>query len=196
MVISFLLFFLCFSYSEEYLLLPAQEYFNGIEWAEGSVLDFSILPTPFSTGSDGIDSIFLYADTIGDDTIFPQIEGLGLLDYTNVPSALLASMQTFSTDIINKKMSLNTYDKNRPFLPYLFEYRFKNMHNVGKVDYVFFSPPVYSEAGHASAKFRFNYIREGIPKYRLMEGQFVKIENVWLLEAFDFIGWEVDASSN
>ena len=195
-IVVFLLFFLLFSYSEEYLLVPTQEYFNGIEWADGSVLDFSVLPTPFSIGSNGVDSVFLYADTTKDDTIFPQIDGLGILDYSNASSDLLTSMQHFSTSIINKKMAVNTYDKTRSFLPYLFEYRFRNMQNVDKIDYVFFATPTYQGTNHATAKFRFNYTRDGVPKYRLMEGQFVKTENVWLLEAFDFIGWEVDASSN
>lgn len=193
----FLLFFLFFSYSEEYLLTSTQGYFNGIEWADGSVLDFSVLPTPFSIGSEGIDSTFLYSDTTKDDTIFPEIDGLGVLDYTASSSALLTSLQRFSTSIINKKLALNTYDKTRPFLPYLFEYRFRNMKGLGKIDYVFFAAPTYSNASHASAKFRLNYERDGQPKYRLMEGQFAKLEDAsWVLEAFDFIGWEVNASSN
>ena len=178
-------------------MVSTQEYFNAIEWADGTVLDFSVLPTPFSIGSDGVDSTFLYADTTKDDTIFPQVDGLGVLDYSAVSSALLLSMQHFSTSIINKKLSVGTYDKTRPFLPYLFEYRFRNMRGLGKIDYVFFAAPTYSGADRASAKFRFNYTRDGLPKYRLMEGQFVKLENaLWALEAFDFIGWEVDASSN
>ena len=195
-VIIFFCFLLLHSYSEEYLLAPTQEFFNGIEWADGTVLDFSVLPTPFSIGSDGVDASFLYADSTRDDTIFPEVEGLGVLDYTNISSALLVSMHNFSTSILNKKISLNTYDKNRPFLPYLFEYRFRNMRGVGHIDYVFFASPSFTASDHASTKFRFNYMRDGLPKYRLMEGQFAKNDDAWVLEAFDFIGWEVDASSN
>lgn len=190
------LFFLLFSYSEEYLLIPVQEYFSGIEWADESVLDFSVLPTPFSIGSNGVDSAFLYSDTTRDETIFPEAEGLGLLDYTGISSALLTSMQHFSTSIMNKKMSFNTYDKNRPFLPYLFEYRFRNLQGLDKIDYVFFATPTFQGQTRATAKFRFNYMKDGVPKYRLMEGQFAKNDDAWVLEAFDFIGWEVDASSN
>ena len=71
------------------------------------------------------------------------------------------------------------------------------MRGVGKIDYVFFATPTYQGANHATAKFRFNYMRDGLPKYRLMEAQFVKVDKAsWLLESFDFTGWEVDASSN
>ena len=59
----------------------------------------------------------------------------------------------------------------------------------------FFSTPTFSSQ-RATSKFRFNYILNGEPKYRLMEGTFLNIDGKWVLESFDFIGWEVDDSAN
>ena len=195
-IVLFLFFSFCLSYyAEDYLLDATSEYFNGIEWTEGASLDFSTLPSPYSIGEVGIDSVFLYADTTRDDTIFPEIGELGVLDYSATPYPLLESMQLFCNSIINKKMSQSLPLASRPFLAPLFAYRFSHMQNIGRIDYVFFSTPTFSSQ-RATSKFRLNYTVNGRPKYRLMEGVFLNIDGKWALESFDFIGWEVDDSTN
>lgn len=191
----FLFFFLCFSYTEEYILFSTQEYFNSLQWAEGGTIDFSTLPSPYSIGTDSVDSAFLYSDTTKEDTIFPEIEGLGLLDYSSASYNLIESMRFFSSSIKNKKLKDGSFLSSRAFLPHLFDYRFENMAGVGNIDYVFFSSPIFKRQGHASSKFRFNYIRDGKRKYRLMEGNFVNVKDTWVLESFDFIGWEIEDES-
>lgn len=188
----FLFFSLCFSYTEEYILFSTQEYFNSLEWAEGGTIDFSTLPSPYFIGSDSVDSAFLYADTTKDDIIFPEVEGLGLLDYSSVPSNLLDSMQRFSSSIKDKKLKEGLFVSSRTFLPPLFAYRFENMKTVGVIDYVFFSSPTFNGKERASSKFRFNYMRDGKRKYRLMEGSFLNVGDAWKIESFDFIGWEIE----
>ncbi len=186
---------LCFLYAEEYLLKPTQEYFNDIEWAENKTLDFSLLPSPYEIGSDGIDSAFLYADNIKDDDILPEVVDLGILDYSRTPLPLLKSMRTFATSIVNKKLSYGLSAEGRLFLTPLFEYRLANMKHIEKIDYVFFSSPTFEGQEKAVVKFRFNYKKENIPKYRLMEATFTKEKEAWMLASFDFIGWEVDDST-
>lgn len=173
-------------------MFSTQEYFNSLEWAEGGTIDFSSLPSPYSIGAESVDGAFLYADTTKDDTIFPEVEGLGVLDYSSIPANLLDSMQRFSSSIKMKKLKDGTFLGSRAFLPYLFAYRFENMKGLQGIDYVFFSPPTFEGAGHAKAKFRFNYMRDGKRKYRLMEGSFLNVESAWVLESFDFLGWEID----
>jgi len=188
----FFFFFLCSSYTEEYILFSTQKYFNSLDWAEGGTIDFSTLPSPYSIGAESVDSAFLYSDTTRDDTIFPEVEGLGLLDYSSVPYGLLDSMKSFSASIRERKLKAGSFLSSREFLPHLFAYRFENMKGVDKIDYVFFSPPTFKGAGRASSKFRFNYVREGKRKYRLMEGTFLNAKDVWTLESFDFVGWEIE----
>ena len=173
-------------------MLSTQEYFNSLEWSEGGVIDFSTLPSPYSIGSESVDASFLYADTTREDTIFPEVEDLGLLDYSAMPYNLLESMQRFSSSIKEKKLKDNSFLSSRAFLPHLFAYRFENMKGVGGIDYVFFSPPTFKGAQRASSKFRLNYIRDGKRKHRLMEGTFLNVGNAWTLESFDFLGWEIE----
>ena len=194
-IVLLFFFFFCLSYAEDYLLDGVSAYFNEIEWTEGSSLDFSTLPSPYVIGEINIDSTFLYADTTRDDTIFPEVGELGVLDYSSTPYPLLESMQRFCNSIINKKMSQGLPLASRPFLAPLFAYRFSRMKNIGKIDYVFFSTPTFSSQ-RATSKFRLNYIVNGQLKYRLMEGTFLNIDGKWALESFDFIGWEVDDSAN
>lgn len=191
-LIVFLIFSFYASYTEEYLLLPLQQHFSSINWVESSTLDLSKLPTPYEIGY--ANDVFFYADTISEDSIFPQIEGLGILDYTNTSYPLIESMQRFSTSIISKKMASGLNVEERSFLPPLFAYRLKNMKGVEHIDYVFFSTPTFTSENKAVSKFRLSYKRDGTPKYRLMEGTFIKENDIWLLESFDFIGWEIDAS--
>lgn len=188
----FLFISLCSSYTEEYLLTPTQDCFNSIKWTESSQVSFPTLPSPYSVQANGIDSVYFYADTLGEDAIYPEVEGLGVLDYSATPYPLLQSLQSFSSSILQKKIGDGLSAKQRTFLPYLFAYRFENMKGVDKIDYVFFSPPTFKGAGRASSKFRFNYVREGKRKYRLMEGTFLNAKDVWTLESFDFVGWEIE----
>ena len=192
----FLFLSLYFSYSEEYLLSPTQEYFNSVKWAESSQIEFPILPSPYSIQANGIDSVYFYADTLREDAIYPELDGLGGLDYSATPYPLLESLQSFSSSIIQKKIMEGLSVEQRSFLPYLFEYRFENMKDIGKIDFVFFSTPIFKGVGRATSNFRFNYIKDGKRKYRMMEATFIQNEQKWFLEAFDFVGWELDDTSN
>ena len=188
----FLFISLCFSYSEEYLLNPTQEYFNSIKWTDNSQLEFPVSPSPYSVQGSGIDSVYFYADTIKDDAIYPELEPLGVLDYSATPYPLLESLQNFSNSIIKKKMIDGLNIEQRAFLPYLFEYRFENMHEIGEINVAFFSTPTFKGTDRASSNFRFNYMRDGKRKHRMMEATFIQREQKWFLESFDFVGWELD----
>ena len=191
-VLIFLFTSLCVSYSEEYLLGPTQDYFNSIKWTENSQVNFPVLPSLYPVKANGIDSVYLYADTLGEDAIYPEIDGLGVLDYSATPYPLLESLQNFSFSIAKKKIVEGLSVEQRTFLPYLFEYRFENMRDVDKINEVFFSTPTFKGIGRATSNFRFNYTRDGKHKHRMMEATFVQKEQMWLLEAFDFVGWELD----
>ena len=149
----FVLFFLSFSYTEEYLLEKAQNYFNSIEWAENSMLDFSTLPTPYSVGDNGVDSTFLYADNIREDDVLPEVKDLGVLDYARTPFLLLSSMKAFSKSIIDKKIKENLSAKGRDFLAPLFEYRLSSIKGIEKIDYAFFSAPTFEGGKRRLASF-------------------------------------------
>ena len=189
-----ILFFisLCVSYGEEYLLTPTQDYFNSIKWADNSQVNFPSLPSPYSVHANGIDSVYFYADTLREDAIYPELEGLGVLDYSATPYPLLESLQSFSSSIIQKKIVDGLILEKSAFLPYLFEYRFENMKDVDKIDVVFFSTPTFKATDKATSNFRFNYIKDGKRKHRMMEATFVQNDQKWLLESFDFVGWELD----
>ena len=188
----FLFISLCFSYSEEYLLNPTQEYFNSIKWTDNSQLEFPVSPSPYSVQGSGIDSVYFYADTLKEDAIYPELEGLGVLDYGATPYLLLESLQSFSSSIIQKKILDGLILEQRPFLSYLFEYRFENLKDVDKIDVAFFSTPTFKATSRATSNFRFNYIRDGKRKHRMMEATFVLNDQKWFLESFDFVGWELD----
>ena len=195
-VLVFLFTSLCFSYTEEYLLTQTQEYFNSIKWTEVSQVEFPYLISPYSVQANGIDSVYFYADTLKEDAIYPEIEALGVLDYSATPYPLLESLQSFSSSIIQKKIVDGLNVEQRAFLPYLFEYRFENMKEVGKIDIVFFSTPTFKGGDRATSNFRFNYMRDGKRKHRMMEATFVQNEQKWFLESFDFVGWELDDTTD
>jgi len=180
------------TYAEEYLLGSTRDYFNSIRWAENSQVNFPQLPSPYSVHANGIDSVYFYADTLKEDAIYPELEGLGVLDYSATPYLLLESLQSFSSSIIQKKILDGLILEQRPFLSYLFEYRFENLKDVDKIDVVFFSTPTFKATSRATSNFRFNYIRDGKRKHRMMEATFVLNDQKWFLESFDFVGWELD----
>ena len=196
LIFIFVFLSLCFLYSEDYLLTPTQDYFNSIKWTENSQVEFPTLPSPYSVQANGIDSVYFYADTLREDAIYPEIEGLGVLDYSTTPYPLLESLQSFSSSIIQKKIVDGLATEQRAFLPHLFVYRFENIKGVEKIDFVFFSPPIFNGGGRATSKFRFNYMRDGKRKHRMMEAAFVQNEQKWFLESFDFVGWELDDTTD
>ena len=192
----FLLTSFCFLYTEEYLLKSTQDYFKSIKWTENSQLEFPVLPSPYSVQASGIDSVYFYADTLREDAIYPELEAIGVLDYSATPAPLLESLQNFSSSIMQKKIADGLSLEQRAFLPYLFEYRFENMKEVGKIDVVFFSTPTFKGKERATSNFRFNYTRDEKRKHRMMEATFVQNEQKWFLESFDFVGWELDDTTD
>lgn len=197
---KFLLFYflpLCTEiYGDEYLIDKLKIYFDSINWAQADSVVVQDITQPFNLSEADSDSVFAYADTLKDDSVFPAMGGLGTLDYSGVDGALIAFLREVCKGIKEKKLDMKICIPERPFLPHLFNYRFQQMPEVKKIDAVYFSRPSFTAQDKAKTEVRFNYAENGKNVYRLMILEAAKKENNWLLEAFDFKGEKNDGSTD
>lgn len=190
-IFTFCLFILCFEINcEDYLIDELNNYFNAMNWQPANSVIVHDISEPFTVNETDSNTVFIYADTLKDDSVFPELTGLGILDYSGIDGSLINFFNKVCLGIKNKKLNPEICTEERPFLPHLFEYRFKHMDSIGDIKDVFFARPSFTGTDRAKADIRFNYLKNGEKSYRIMTVQTVKKETGWFVEAFDFIGDE------
>lgn len=177
-------------FCEDYLIEELSNYFNAMNWSQANNVIVPNISEPFTLNETDSNSVFVYADTLKDDSVFPEIEGLGILDYSGIDGSLVNFFNNICLAIKEKKLNSEICTEERPFLPYLFEYRFKRLESVKTIEAVFFARPSFTGKNRAKTDIRFNYIQNGKPVYRIMTVEALKKEAGWFVEAFDFIGDE------
>lgn len=170
------------------ILTESDSYFNNIDWTESESILPEPMPEPFSLKEINKQEIAFYSDINMQESIYPELEGLGTLDYSGIEMPLLNFLKRISQNIKEKKIEEEICLKEKVFLPYLINYRLKELEGIKSI---YFSRPEYKENKKAVSKFRCNISTnssENKTKYMLIEITVIFKEDKWLIDSFDVIG--------
>ncbi len=92
--------------------------------------------------------------------VYPEIDGLGPLDYSGIDGELLALLDAVSADFRKRNVSADRCDPARPFIPVLTNYRLERLQDP---EQVYFSRPSarsdqQGEPGSASEQIQFESV--------------------------------------
>ncbi len=170
------------------ILNKTNSYFTDIRWTESESILPEPMPEPFSLKELRKTELALYSDTNIQESIFPEMDGLGILDYSGIDSSLLYFFENIGKKIKDKKIDSSICTKQKVFLPYLIDYRLKRIEEIKSI---YFSRPEYKGNKKAIAIFRCNLNSQSDNtrgKYILLEITAVFAEEKWLIDSFDIIG--------
>lgn len=94
--------------------------------------------------------------------IYPEAEGLGLIEYSGLSPVLEAFLRTIAGSLEKKDLSPSLCSTDRPFLAPLTAYRLEKMPAIAQV---FFSKPESAPSGLASIRYRLTVNRNGKPSF-------------------------------
>lgn len=174
------------------VLEEAEEYFSDIVWTNPEAVLPAVIPSPFSIPELDTDLLSMYSDTKTDENIFPTMEGIGILDYSNVNANLLAFLNTISERLKNKNIEADLCVGGKEFLPFFIKYRLQNINE--KFTSIFYSRAEFISGGKCVTKFRCNFTVDNKLKFMLIELTAAFRNEKWLIDSFDIIGIE-DANS-
>ncbi len=170
------------------ILNKSDLYFSAIDWTNSESIISEPMPEPFSVEVIKKDEIALYSDTNIQESLFPEMDGLGTLDYSGIDAPLLTFLSKIGLQIKEKNIKAELCFKEKGFLPFLIDYRIKRL---GEIVSVYFSRPEYKANKKAVAKFRCNIKSDSAEKnmiYVLLEITVVFTEEKWFIDSFDIIG--------
>lgn len=119
------------------ILEEANNYFSDIVWTESESIFSPPMAEPFMIDEIIPDNLMSYSDTDLHDSLYPYLEGLGILDYTGIERSVLTILNTLSLQLKESKLDPLLCSKEKPFLPYLINYRLDSLKPVISV---FFFP--------------------------------------------------------
>ncbi len=170
------------------ILEKTNSYFDSINWTESESILAEPMAEPFSLKKITNEEIALYSDTNTSESLFPEIEGLGILDYSGIEASLLTFLSKIGTQIKAKQIDKELCLKEKEFLPFLIDYRLKRLEDISSI---YFARPEYKANKKASAKFRCNIRQENSNKaqaYILLELTVIYSGDKWLIDSFDVLG--------
>ncbi|AIN94168.1 hypothetical protein [Treponema putidum] len=199
-ILSFLFFFVIYPHIKaegnesdfSTVLEEAEKYFSDIDWTEsGSVLPYP-MPEPFILDDVQTDNLSSYGDTDLQETLFPSLEGLGILDYTGIEKSVLNFLDNLSLQFKESKVDISLCSKEKPFLPYLINYRLDSFKPIVSS---FYGRPENTADQKVKAMFRCNIRGNEKVFYRLFEITLIFMDEKWYIDSFDVIGDENEQAS-
>lgn len=174
------------------ILEEAEDYFSNIDWVESANIFNHAMAEPFMIEEIIPDNLTLYSDTDLQDSLYPYLEGLGILDYTGIERSVLNFLNTLSLQLKESRIDPVLCSKEKPFLPHLINYRLDSLKPIISV---FYSRPEHQEDKKQKALFRCNIRGEEKEFYRIFEIVFFYMDEKWYVDSFDVIGDEYEQSS-
>ena len=172
------------------ILEEANNYFSDIVWTESESIFIQSMAEPFMIDEIIPDNLMSYSDTDLHDSLYPYLEGLGILDYTGIERSVLTILNTLSSQLKESKLDPILCSKEKPFLPYLINYRLDSLKPVISV---FFSRPENHQGDQKQkALFRCNIKDEEKVFYRIIEIVLIYMDEKWYVDSFDIIGDEYE----
>ncbi|UTC65917.1 MULTISPECIES: hypothetical protein [unclassified Treponema] len=173
--------------SSSTVLEEAKNYFSDINWTVPGSIQPSPMPEPFILEEAQTDNLSSYGDTDLQESLFPSLEGLGVLDYTGIEKSVLNFLDKLVLQFKENKVSFDICSKEKPFLPYLINYRLESFKPVVSV---FYGRPENKADQKVKTLFKCN-IRGGEKIfYIIFEVTIILIDEKWYIDSFDVIGDE------
>lgn len=167
------------------ILEEANKYFSGIDWTRSETISASPMAEPFTLDEIKTDNLNPYGDTDLQESLFPSLDGLGVLDYTGIEKSVLNFLNSLSLQFKEGKVDINLCSKEKPFLPYLINYRLEAFKPIVSV---FYGRPENKAEQRVKTLFKCNIREEDTISYIIFEVYLIFIEEKWYLDSFDIIG--------
>lgn len=167
------------------VLEDAKKYFSDIDWTVSETILSSPMSEPFILDEVQTDNLFSYSDTDLQERLFPSLEGLGVLDYTGVEKSVLNFLDRLVLQFKESKVDIDLCSKEKPFLPYLINYRLDSFKPIVSV---FYGRPENKAEQRVKAMFKCNVRGEDKIFYIIIEVTIVLMDGKWYVDAFDIVG--------
>lgn len=178
--------FLVISLHSETIRDRAEFHFNMIDWTtRADSLPTVELPGVNLPGGNESFSIISATSKSGLSAIYPEIDGLGTINYSGTDTDLLSLMHKVATDIENKKLDSSDCDPGRSFIGPIFTYQ---LSKLPAMNGIVFSCPLKNEDGFFSSTFRMECIQEGHSVYVFFTVKADKIMGSWKINEVLFDG--------
>ena len=174
------------------VLEEAKKYFSEIDWTISETILSSPMAEPFTLDEIKADSLSSYGDINLEEGLFPSLDGLGVLDYTGVEKSVLNFLDVLVLQFKENKVDMSLCSKEKPFLPYLINYRLDSFKPIVSV---FYGRPENKADKKVKALFKCNIRGEDKIFYIIIEVYLIFIEEKWYLDSFDIIGDKNEQSS-
>ena len=174
------------------VLEEAKEYFSDIGWTMSETILASPMAEPFTLDEIKTENLSSYGDINLEEGLFPSLDGLGVLDYTGVEKSVLNFLDVLVLQFKENKVDMSLCSKEKPFLPYLINYRLDSFKPIVSV---FYGRPENKANKKVKALFKCNIREEDKIFYIIIEVYLIFIEEKWYLDSFDIIGDKNEQSS-
>ena len=174
------------------VLEEAKKYFSDIDWTVSETISASPMAEPFTVDEVTTQNLSSYGDTNLEEGLFPSLEGLGVLDYTGIEKSVLNFLDKVSLQFKENKADIGLCSKEKPFLPYLINYRLDSFKPIVSV---FYGRPENKADKKVKTLFKCNIRGEDKIFYIIIEVYLIFIEEKWYLDSFDIIGDKNEQSS-
>ena len=174
------------------VLEEAKKYFSDIGWTVSETILASPMAEPFTLDEIKTENLSSYGDINLEEGLFPSLDGLGVLDYTGVEKSVLNFLDVLVLQFKENKVDMSLCSKEKPFLPYLINYRLDSFKPIVSV---FYGRPENKADKKVKALFKCNIRGEDKIFYIIIEVYLIFIEEKWYLDSFDIIGDKNEQSS-
>jgi len=174
------------------VLEEAKKYFSDIDWTVSETISASPMAEPFTLDEIKTENLSSYGDINLEEGLFPSLDGLGVLDYTGIEKSVLNFLDKVSLQFKENKADIGLCSKEKPFLPYLINYRLDSFKPIVSV---FYGRPENKADQKVKAMFRCNIRGKEKVFYRLFEITLIFMDEKWCIDSFDVIGDENEQAS-
>lgn len=174
------------------ILEEAKKYFSDIDWTVSETISASPMAEPFTLDEIKTENLSSYGDTDLRESLFPSLDGLGVLDYTGIEKSVLNFLNKLSLQFKENKVDISLCSKAKPFLPYLINYRLDSFKPIVSV---FYGRPENKADQKVKTLFKCNIRGEDKIFYIIIEVYIIFIDGKWYLDSFDIIGDKNEQSS-
>lgn len=174
------------------VLEEAKKYFSDIGWTMSETILASPMAEPFTLDEIKTENLSSYGDINLEEGLFPSLDGLGVLDYTGIEKSVLNFLDVLVLQFKENKVDMSLCSKEKPFLPYLINYRLDSFKPIVSV---FYGRPENKADKKVKALFKCNVRGEDKIFYIIIEVYLIFIEEKWYLDSFDIIGDKNEQSS-
>ena len=174
------------------VLEEAKKYFADIDWTISETISASPMAEPFTLDEIKTENLSSYGDINLEEGLFPSLDGLGVLDYTGIEKSVLNFLDVLVLQFKENKADINLCSKEKPFLPYLINYRLDSFKPIVSV---FYGRPENKADKKIKTLFKCNIREEDKIFYIIIEVYIIFIDGKWYLDSFDIIGDKNEQSS-